>query len=87
MPQLKLYLDEHISPRLAAQLNKYGFDVTATVGVGMEKSADDEQLAYAVANQRAIVTFNHRDFVMLHAQYLEEGYEHWGDHSLNRGKH
>jgi predicted nuclease of predicted toxin-antitoxin system len=78
MPQLKLYLDEHISPRLAVQLNKYGFNVTSTLNAGMEKSEDDEQLAYAVTSQRAIVTFNHRDFAVLHARYLEEGNEHWG---------
>ena len=30
MPPPKLYLNEHLSPRLAEQLRQHGFDVTAT---------------------------------------------------------
>jgi hypothetical protein len=75
----RLYLDEHISsPRLARQLQKYGFDVTSTLDAGMGEASDEEQLAYAVANQRAIVTFNHKHFAVLHTWYLEESNEHWG---------
>lgn len=44
----------------------------------MVEADDDEQLAYAASNQRAIVTFNHKDFALRHAQYLAEGKEHWG---------
>jgi hypothetical protein len=31
MPPLKLYLNEHLSPRLAEQLRQHGFDVTSTL--------------------------------------------------------
>ncbi|RME70336.1 MAG: hypothetical protein D6784_16915 [Chloroflexi bacterium] len=42
-------------------------------------SADDaRQLAFAAVEQRAIVTFNFRDFFELHSQYLAEEREHWG---------
>ncbi len=78
MQSPKLHLNEHLSPRLAEQLQKYGFDVTSTVGEGMIETDDDEQLAFAASNQRAIVSFNHKDFAVLHAQYLAEGKEHWG---------
>ncbi len=74
----KLHLNEHLSPRLADQLRKYGFDVTSTLEVGLVEADDAEQLAYAAANQRAIVTFNHRDFATLHEQYVASGQEHWG---------
>jgi len=74
----KLHLNEHLSPRLADQLRKYGFDVTSTLEVGLVEADDAEQLAYAAANQRAIVTFNHRDFAVLHEQFLVSGKEHWG---------
>jgi hypothetical protein len=74
----KLHLNEHLSPRLAAQLRQYGFDVTSTVEMNLIGVADDEQLAYAASSQRAIVTFNHKDFAVRHMQYLEEGQEHWG---------
>jgi predicted nuclease of predicted toxin-antitoxin system len=78
MPPPKLHLNEHISPRLAEQLRKYGFDVTSTLELGMVEADDDEQLAYAASQQRAIVTFNHKDFATRHEQYLAEGKEHWG---------
>jgi hypothetical protein len=42
------------------------------------EATDAEQLAFAASNQRAIVTFNHRDFAVLHAQYMSAGNEHWG---------
>jgi len=78
MPPPKLHLNEHISPRLAEQLRKYGFDVTSTLEVGMVEADDDEQLMYAASEQRAIVTFNHKDFATRHKQYIAEGKEHWG---------
>jgi predicted nuclease of predicted toxin-antitoxin system len=72
----RLHLNEHLSPRLAEQLRKYGFDVSSTLEAGMVEASDAEQLAYAAANKRAIVTFNHRDFVVLHEHYLNQGLEH-----------
>lgn len=78
MPSPKLYLNEHLSPRLAAQLRQYGFDVTCTIEAEMIEADDDAQLAHAVSEQRAIVTFNHRDFAALHSQYTMCGKEHWG---------
>ena len=78
MPPPKLYLNEHLSPRLAEQLRQYGFDVTSTLELGMGEADDDEQLAYAVSEQRAIVTFNHKDFAVRHERYVAEGKEHWG---------
>jgi hypothetical protein len=74
----KLHLNEHLSPHLAAQLRKYGFDVTSTLELGMVAADDDEQLAFAASQQRALVTFNHKHFAALHAQYIAEGREHWG---------
>lgn len=42
-------------------------------------SADDEQqLVFAALEQRAIVTFNFSDFMLLHEKCLAEGQEHWG---------
>lgn len=78
MPPPKLHLNEHLSPRLAEQLRAYGFDVTSTLELNMVEADDDEQLAYAASTQRAIVTFNHKDFAVRHLQCLAEGKEHWG---------
>ena len=74
----KLHLNEHLSPRLAMQLRQYGFDVTSTVERELIAVDDDAQLAFAVSEQRAIVTMNFADFVALHHQYLAIGQEHWG---------
>jgi predicted nuclease of predicted toxin-antitoxin system len=74
----KLHLNEHLSPRIAEQLRKYGFDVTSTLELNMNEAEDDEQLAFAASKQRAFVTFNHKHLAVLHEQYLDEGKEHWG---------
>lgn len=39
---------------------------------------DEEQFAWAVSNQRAIVTFNFNDFVALHEKCVSDGQEHFG---------
>ena len=75
---LRLYLNEHLSPRLAAQLRRYGFDVTDSQESRMLSRDEGEQLTLEVSEQRAIVTFNVSDFVGLHDQYIEAGREHWG---------
>ena len=74
----KLHLNEHLSPRLANQLRKHGFDVTSSQESGLLSEPDDKQLAFAVAEERAIVTFNIKDFAELHEHYLAERKEHWG---------
>ena len=73
-----LYLNEHISPRLAAQLRRYGFDATSSQESGMLSQSDEEQLVRAVSRQRAIVTFNFTDYAVLHDQYLADNKEHFG---------
>jgi predicted nuclease of predicted toxin-antitoxin system len=74
----KLYLNEHLSPRLAIQLRSYGFDVTSSHGARMLSSDDEEQLALAASEQRAIVTFNFGDYVELHERYIAGAKQHWG---------
>jgi hypothetical protein len=74
----KLHLNEHLSPRLAAQLRRYGFDVTSSQETELLSDEDSVQLAFAASQQRAILTFNFNDFVTLHDQYTAEGKVHWG---------
>jgi predicted nuclease of predicted toxin-antitoxin system len=74
----KLYLNEHLSPRLAAQLRRYGFDAVSSQEAGKLSHDDEAQLAWAVSEQRAIVTFNFADFAELHEKYIEAGEEHFG---------
>jgi hypothetical protein len=81
MPSLdppKLYLNEHLSPRLASELRRYGFDALSSHEAERLSDPDDGQFAFAVSQQRAMVTFNVGDFVRLHQQYTADGREHWG---------
>jgi Domain of unknown function (DUF5615) len=61
-----------------AQLGRYGFDATSSQAANMLSETDDQQLAFAVLQQRALVTLNVSDFVHLHEKYLADGKEHWG---------
>lgn len=74
----KFYLNEHLSPRLASQLRRYGFDVTSSQETDLLSDDDSAQLAHSASQQRARLTFNSADFVALHEQYMADGKEHWG---------
>lgn len=74
----KLYLNEHLSPRIARELRKYGFDAISSQETQMLSRDDEEQFAWAASEGRAIVTFNFSDFVVLHERYLAQGKTHSG---------
>ncbi len=74
----KLYLDEHLSPRIAVQLRKYGFDVITLHDRGMLSRDDPALLAAAASEKRAIVTCNFSDFANLDEEYDAGGKQHWG---------
>jgi predicted nuclease of predicted toxin-antitoxin system len=74
----KLYLDRHIMARLAVDLRGQGFDILRTEEAGKDKATDEEQLAFATSQARAIVTFNIRDFAPLHESWRSAGTPHSG---------
>ena len=67
MPDLKLHLDADASRKaLHRTLTDRGHDVTRTPNPWMPLDADDEtQLLRATAQDRAIFTFNVKDFLVL----------------------
>lgn len=75
---VRLYLDEMIPVVLALVLRQHGYDVLAAKEVNMFGKSDEEQLAFAVSNRRAIITFNIKDFVLLHQSRLSEEKKHFG---------
>jgi len=75
---VRLYLDRHIMGRLAVDLRGRGYDVVRTEEVGKDTAPDDEQLAFAAAENRAILTFNIRDFAPLHEAWQAAGRPHAG---------
>ncbi len=78
MKKLKLFLDEDIHANLGPILRKRGFDVKHAQELSRKGKSDVEQLKFAVEEKRCLLTFNIKDFVLLHNYYVNEGIEHWG---------
>ncbi len=75
---VRLYFDRHIMKRLAADLRGRGYDVLTTEEAGQDTASDEEQLSFATAKSRTILTFNIRDFAPLHEQWHAAGRPHAG---------
>jgi hypothetical protein len=70
-----LYADENFDYPLVAQLRSFGHDVLTAQDAGQANQAipDPLVLSFAVAQGRAVVTFNYRHFVRLHKQTISTG--------------
>ena len=75
---IRLYFDRHIMSRLAVDLRGRGYDVLTTEEAGKDTAPDEEQLAFATAESRAILTFDIRDFAPLHEGWQAAGRAHAG---------
>lgn len=79
MSKIRLYLDEDTgSNRLLQALVARGLDVMTAAEAGMLSRSDEEQLSWALENQRVIYSFNIRDFYRLHGIRLQRGESHAG---------
>ena len=77
-PDVRLLLDEHLSPAIAEQLRSREHDVVLVVEVGLRQQLDREVMAWAVAENRALATANYQDFRPIHEVYLSRGDRHFG---------
>jgi hypothetical protein len=75
---IELYLDEDVSVLIGELLRARGFSAITTVEAGNLGRSDDEQLEYAVAEQRAFLTHNRADFERLAKNYFTSGRNHYG---------
>jgi predicted nuclease of predicted toxin-antitoxin system len=75
---VRLYFDRHIMKRLAAELRSRGYHVLTTEEAGKDTASDEEQLSFATAENRTLLTFNIRDFAPLHEQWQTAGRPHAG---------
>ena len=76
---LRLYLDEDSGrKRLVVAFRAAGVDILTTQEAGRLGEADDDQLAFAVSEGRALYTANKADFARLHSSYLAAGSRHAG---------
>ncbi len=46
--------------------------------VGRKGKTDTDQLRYAVENKKCLFSFNVKDFVMLHNEYIQNEKDHFG---------
>jgi predicted nuclease of predicted toxin-antitoxin system len=74
----KLFLDEDVWTGLATALRQVGYDVLSADDVGHKGLSDEEQMGFAIAQDRAILTHNIQDFAPLAATYFEQGIDHPG---------
>ena len=74
--QIKLLLDEDVHASLGQALCKRGYDAVHVQEIQRKGYSDLEQLEFAVAQGRCLVTFNVRDFVLLHNEFVVNDQEH-----------
>jgi predicted nuclease of predicted toxin-antitoxin system len=75
---IKLLLDEDVWIGLAAALREAGYDTLSVNEVNRKTFSDEEQLAFAIAERRALLTHNIQDFAPLAEVYFNQGIEHYG---------
>jgi predicted nuclease of predicted toxin-antitoxin system len=66
----RLYADEQFPYLATSRLRELGHDVLTVQSAGRANQSipDDEVLAFATAQSRAVLTLNRRDFVRLHRE-------------------
>ena len=75
---MKLLLDEMYPAALGDALTAAGIEAVTVSGLGMAGTPDPDVFAYAVTEQRAVLTENVADFVAIAAQHSTIGAQHHG---------
>jgi predicted nuclease of predicted toxin-antitoxin system len=76
---LKLALDEMYAAAVAEQLRDRDHDVIAvSERADLRGRADEDLLAWAQTEDRALVTDNQRDFIPIHHRCIASGHDHKG---------
>ncbi len=73
-----LYTDADVHGVLAAQIRRRGFDAISAYEAGNAALDDNDQLAYAASQRRAILTCNARHFEPLFEEWWRAGRKHYG---------
>jgi predicted nuclease of predicted toxin-antitoxin system len=76
---VRVLIDENLSSRrLASRLQSAGHDFVLATDVGLISVADSRVLAWAVAQDRPVLTRDHEDFAALHDVVVAVGGHHPG---------
>jgi len=77
---IRLYLDEHVWRKLAAELRERGFDAVNVYDAGQAGLSDEEQWEYAAAQGRALLTFDKDGgrFIAMASEWFYAGRPHYG---------
>lgn len=75
---VRLYLDEDVSVLTKKLLTSRGYDILTAQEARQLGISDAQQLAFAAAQARAIVTHNHGDFEVLATKYIDSAQHHAG---------
>jgi predicted nuclease of predicted toxin-antitoxin system len=76
---LRLLLDEMYTAAVAEQLRRRDRDVVAVAErADLRGTPDEDLLAWARADDRALVTDNQRDFIPIHHRCIADGHDHRG---------
>lgn len=75
---MRLLLNEQISPAVAAELRRKGYDVVSASDLGTRGANDWQQLSAAASARRALVTYNIADFQRLLVEWARKGHAHSG---------
>jgi predicted nuclease of predicted toxin-antitoxin system len=76
---LKLLLDEMYTAAVAEQLRQRDHDVIAVAErADLRGTPDEDLLAWAQTEDRALVTDNQRDFIPIHHRRIADGHDHKG---------
>jgi predicted nuclease of predicted toxin-antitoxin system len=62
---LRFLLDEDVKPEVAEMAGSLGLDVVSVHGLGRTGRSDEEQLEFAAAEGRILVTRNRDDYIAL----------------------
>jgi hypothetical protein len=76
---VRLCLDQHYAPRIAASLRDRGHDVIAAESMGELRGLPDQDLlSFCVRERRALLSENAADFVPIAQELAARGEEHYG---------
>jgi hypothetical protein len=77
--KLRLYLDEDAMDNdLVKALRSQGIELVTAFEADMVKEPDEAHLRYATSEGLALYSFNIKDYVVLHSNWLAHGQEHAG---------